>query len=1223
MKRNPRKKPQSGFALIVTLSLMILLTVIAVGLLSLSSISLRTAGAGNAASVARSNAKLAMMLALGELQKTMGVDKSVSAPASSVFDTTEQPHLTGTWSATNPDDWHWTPTPGGSPSFSSKKSNFRGWLVSSSKPSDAEVFDFAKPAGPTGIDAVTLVGSTTSPLKDSENNSTTVVAAKVKVGSARQMGKFGWAVFDESTKASIDLGDPTGTQTAGLEIASRTVPNRMHADVLDSVKLASLKSPKNLISLETATVPAGAGSSSEFRRRFHDFTTATTGLLTDTANGGLKTDLTPLFEAPTLPAGAFVAPTTISPYPSSFNTAWGAPRWSFIRDHYRKYKTVTSASAGESTYSLLASTAKDLRINNGGINPGDQPGLSPSPDTERLLPVIAKFQLVFSLVCHTQHINSGNDKRIDWWNQNAPGGNAAYAAVHLAYDPVFTLYNPYDVTLNMAKMRIRVWDPPVGFRFTKIDNQNKTKSFFRTGGEFLGLARFQADNQTRPEARKCFTLLLTDGTSEAAGGTLRLKPGEVKVFSPRVQKNWTWGWETSDQYNPKAFFDFGAGNQFANIDFRTKNKFGVETVPGWEPRAGLQTDHLATNNPRDDASKYQFEKGRNDGYVVLRLTDEVKVEAKPVVTSAAASKQFQVDVLAGAVEGSPTPDNANSVVKGDTLRSYSFTFAGADPAAELSANPAVPISQQFIVKDMWQQPTDTKSEFKKPFAVLKMSARTTRDPLTDSKPWLYNNPVVEGGEQDSNKVGLSAQSYDLRLTEMTSFRDGPTGISVDDANHGFFGAGDNLGDGGSSFMSMLHIPLAPAASLGDLIPTNMASGSVLPRVVHPFGNSRAHPLIASDKVTQTISPTTLIDHSYLLNNALWDSYFFSSITDYTGGTGQLLPEGRTIDKVLKGVLSGKDPALNSRLASMSQGEPTKQAAEILGLGDLQRSRQIAKYVGVKGPFNVNSTSEDAWKSVLFSLREREINGLQVGTSGAPPTKVSTVSATSYANKEATPFVRLNKPLAGTTSPDGLLWAGFRVLTDTQIETLAKQIVIEIKAGGVEDSAPALSLGEFVNRRPGSASALHSLAGILQTAIDKSKINEKFLDRDSKPGTMSGAAIPSKRRTGIKTLQAMDGQTAEGAPSVLTQGDLMMALAPIATVRGDTFKIRSFGEATSADGTTVLARAWCETVVQRVPDFVDSSDVPETTVASLTAPANRTFGRRFNVVSFRWLNENEL
>ena len=110
MKTHLKKHSKPGFALIVTLSLMILLTIIAVGLLTLSSISLRATSQSASQALANSNARLALMLAIGDLQKHLGPDQRISATASVFNASAQQPNADGAW-----DSFGWKGPDGGAP----------------------------------------------------------------------------------------------------------------------------------------------------------------------------------------------------------------------------------------------------------------------------------------------------------------------------------------------------------------------------------------------------------------------------------------------------------------------------------------------------------------------------------------------------------------------------------------------------------------------------------------------------------------------------------------------------------------------------------------------------------------------------------------------------------------------------------------------------------------------------------------------------------------------------------------------------------------------------------------------------------------------------------------------------------------------------------------------------------------------------------------------------
>ncbi|WFB35954.1 hypothetical protein P3T73_17515 [Kiritimatiellota bacterium B12222] len=351
------------------------------------------------------------------------------------------------------------------------------------------------------------------------------------------------------------------------------------------------------------------------------------------------------------------------------------------------------------------------------------------------------------------------------------------------------------------------------------------------------------------------------------------------------------------------------------------------------------------------------------------------------------------------------------------------------------------------------------------------------------------------------------------------------------------------------------------------------------------------------------------DISYLLNTALWDRNFFSTVRPASGVNTTLAP-----------------PPANQRLI-YREGTPSlgqlrgSNSSEIIPdpamLGPGENGRVPAAHLFIDGAFNVNSTSVEAWTAVLSGLR-----GLGVGQADA--------------DAGLTPFARSIHQLGAAQSElpsfnvakrsdDSYL--GFRVLTDDQVSALAVEMVKQVRARG-----PFLSLASFVNRNltpaamPGDPVADTSLSGAIQQAIDRTDINAVFNqgsalkqandDRDQL--YPDNEFMPEGTDSGLSTYMA--------APGWLNQSDVLQALAPSLAARSDTFVIRTYGEMVdpndASDSPRVLVRAWCEAVVQRVPDYLDDSDRPTMTSSQLNG-LNLAFGRRFRIISFRWLTPYEI
>lgn len=94
-----------------------------------------------------------------------------------------------------------------------------------------------------------------------------------------------------------------------------------------------------------------------------------------------------------------------------------------------------------------------------------------------------------------------------------------------------------------------------------------------------------------------------------------------------------------------------------------------------------------------------------------------------------------------------------------------------------------------------------------------------------------------------------------------------------------------------------------------------------------------------------------------------------------------------------------------------------------------------------------------------------------------------------------------------------------------------------------------------------------------------------------------------------------------APKYITQADILAKIGAGLTARSDTFTIRAYGEVVNPTTGDISSRSWCEAVVQRLPAYVEDSVDPW--AAPAAGSDSQTFGRKFQIISFRWLSPNEI
>jgi len=751
-----------------------------------------------------------------------------------------------------------------------------------------------------------------------------------------------------------------------------------------------------------------------------------------------------------------------------------------------------------------------------------------------LMPTVARVDTVFSLIT---------------------GPVDGMYGLCMMYLPVITLHNPYNVPLRCTNLQVEFSDIPIGFEFL-VNNKSCSTS---------GLIPFDEMYYINA-GKKTFNMTLSTRLDSAT--EVVMKPGETKIFGTPFPKDSGWG--NSDWQN--------------NMTASARMIPGLPTGPN--DGVGFVIDYLV---PRDRSDAVAVNIGRY-GLIYPKPTDNIQVRYGPIIPKSG-NKTFSITVRMNNADAAKTQffyaDQASLQKVLEEGTSPRFPGTRSFPAI-FPAPGAAPINTM----DIYEVPGTPFRNYVKarPFAIFSVGAKTTVESLTKSRPvadtgvafQMASCDFINSTSQGSNPLEFAF--VPVKIGGVVIESGGPN------SEQGYlFGGNGSLY--GVNSASLYEIPMAPLQSIAQLRHANGGSIGSVPYVTYTVGESRAHPALPSDAAFFKVDASrTVLDHSWLANDRLWDGYWFSTLstlqgTAYTGASAM------THKTLADQFFAGTKSLPNKR--NIAHLPPGKSAALASSDARTVGGKKSAAHIMTQGGFNVNSTSVPAWIAVLSGLSESDIplaTGSNEKSTGAP-------------------FLRVRRPAAAssTFTAREKLWNGYRTLAPDEIKKLAEEIVAEVRTRG-----PFLSMSEFVNRRLGSAGDL-SNKGAIQAALDRSNVNANMAANANAitPADVAGY--------GWKNDAAVTGNTGAGAPGEISQGDVLSAIGSFVSVRSDTFRIRSYGDARDATG-KIMARTYCEAVVQRVPEYLDSAEPAD---AKPALPSNMLFGRQFKIVSFRWLNPAEI
>ena len=1167
--------------------MLVLIVILALGMLSLSSISLRQQAYASHHEQAKSNARLALVIALGELQKYAGADRRVTAPASILDDSVaaHKRHWTTVWDTSGWDVQD--------PVDSRDSNAYMAALVSQKSPLThsgraAVLANFANDVPTSSPDWIGLVagGSVFSP-------DDYVYAESIDVITGDHRGSYAYWVGEEGTKARFDMDVPDShpSQTwaeagrAGLPAGTgiHKIPGMEgYTDYLPGG--ASRETLPRFI--DYRTIELSELDRENLKKHFHHITSNHTGLLIDNRWGGIRRDLSTAFELDAEDFGAIeefnasgesnsteiysqFIPNDLNSNPLYYSQdtdselgflfevpvdssrRYRGPTWDLLRNHYRIYKkernqlNFRGASVASNSDALVAHGIVPLSYvtapsgNSVNYSVGSWvAGPHVGGGGAYTIPMVSshgftggssnrKTDEASRLQATVQKLTPQLLRIILVYGM-ARDGDLYY----LTIDPFFVFHNPYNQPLEFYSLAVDL----NGMTRVVEFKANYTEAV--TGDEKSEVFKVQEGRALK--ALQSFRL------KAPTGGNHRLEAGEIKVMSVEAGRYDLGGSRkvirlSELQYNEGAGIFLGASaktmkvapGSTLTVEASLRNEFNITSIYTrllHRLRAGGGSFGLDDITTFNDLANFN----RNHDYERMSLIQQMRVISL-VRKTLAETRSANVNQI-------PDPEDGSFYM-------YALDMGLKDFSADVA------VMGDFNHRTLGFGPRD-----------------------------------YDGGDSIAPNWELELKPSDLLDLQF-----------VDANSNAYWGEGKTPSGGGSNRIVLFDLPRTPSASLAALQHADISMLNFHP--ARAIANSR----LQVGQVDQTkifnrlrqirtsTTPRHQIDVSWAANEALWDRYYFSGM-NWGSQDGQPYSTHQSAAQAL--VDNNPQSVLaNPRMSLIAAPTPDD-------LDDLMDYRKLGEFLAIQGAFNVNSTSVEAWMAVLSGLSGREISYL-----------AGNHLASRKIDSTGSPLSRMSTP-AGWDDDD---YAGFRSLSESELENLAEAIVDQVKERG-----PFMGLADFVNRRLVSDDT--GKAGAIQAAIDESGINDS-VDIGNTSGNRLKQSAPDAN---------------EGMSRHLNQGDVLMSLAPIMTTRSDTFTIRAYGDSKDADG-NIQAKAWCEATVQRVPEWVEDTGQPGTVKHPDYPAGNSTaepilrqwqpnenlpeipkiHGRKFKIVAFRWLAKNEI